>query len=64
MVRKVNVFTDSHSGLVFMLLPTDDPKQLLSGITLAREQLGWELAVMLEDGLKPTIACFEQLPSA
>jgi len=49
------------SKLTFMPLPGDDPKQRCPDITLAREQLGWEPKVKLEDGLDPTIAYFSKL---
>jgi UDP-glucuronate decarboxylase len=39
-------------------LPQDDPRQRQPDIRLAREQLGWEPTVALEDGLKETIAYF------
>jgi UDP-glucuronate decarboxylase len=49
------------SKLTFMPLPGDDPKQRCPAITLAREQLGWEPKVKLEDGLDPTIEYFSKL---
>lgn len=49
------------SKLAFFPLPGDDPKQRRPDITLAREQLGWEPKVKLEDGLDPTIAYFSKL---
>ena len=41
--------------------PQDDPKQRQPDIALAREQLGWEPKVPLKDGLKRTIAYFDDL---
>jgi UDP-glucuronate decarboxylase len=52
--------TASRSKLVFCPLPTDDPKRRQPDITLARQKLGWEPNVSLEDGLKETIAYFRQ----
>jgi UDP-glucuronate decarboxylase len=52
--------TDSKSELIFMPLPEDDPKQRQPDISLAREKLGWEPSVELEDGLKETIAYFKK----
>jgi len=48
------------SKLSFHPLPTDDPKQRKPDITLAKEKLGWEPRVSLEDGLKETIAYFKK----
>lgn len=51
----------SKSKLAFKPLPTDDPRQRQPNITLAKEKLGWEPQVKLEDGLKETIAYFRGL---
>ena len=55
--------TGAGSKLVFRPLPTDDPMQRQPDITLARSKLGWEPAVQLDEGLRRTIAYFEQLLS-
>ena len=52
------------SKLVFMPLPTDDPKQRQPNITLAKDKLGWQPTVQLEDGLKETTAYFRKLLNA
>ena len=61
LAQKVIELTGSKSKLVHKPLPHDDPKQRQPDITLAREKLGWEPKVKLEEGLRPTIAYFEQL---
>jgi UDP-glucuronate decarboxylase len=48
----------SKSRLIHRPLPADDPKQRQPDIALAREKLGWEPRVGLEDGLKETVAYF------
>jgi UDP-glucuronate decarboxylase len=53
--------TGAKSKLVRMPLPADDPKQRKPDITRARNTLGWEPKVQLEDGLKETIAYFRKL---
>ena len=53
--------TGSASNLVYMPLPADDPKQRQPDITLAREQLGWEPHIPLEQGLINTIRYFDDL---
>ena len=60
LAEKVLHFTGSKSKLIFMPLPQDDPKQRQPNITLAKENLGWEPTVSLEDGLKETIAYFKK----
>ena len=60
LAEKVLHFTGSKSKLIFMPLPQDDPKQRQPDIKLAREKLGWEPAISLEDGLKETIAYFKK----
>jgi UDP-glucuronate decarboxylase len=58
---KVIELTGSRSKLVNRPLPQDDPMQRQPDITLARERLGWAPQVQLEDGLRRTIAYFDQL---
>jgi len=53
--------TGSTSKLVHRPLPQDDPLQRCPDIGLAREKLGWEPTVALEDGLKETVAYFRRL---
>ncbi len=55
--------TGSKSELVHQPLPTDDPKQRRPDITRARELLGWQPAIQLEEGLTRTIAYFDRLLS-
>lgn len=51
--------TGSKSKLVYKPLPKDDPTRRKPNINLAKEKLGWEPQVMLEDGLKSTIEYFK-----
>ena len=53
--------TNSNSKLVFRDLPADDPKQRRPDITKAKELLNWQPVTNLEEGLKKTIAYFEEL---
>jgi len=48
--------TGSSSEIVFEALPIDDPQVRQPDITRAKQLLGWEPEVELEDGLKRTIA--------
>ena len=52
--------TQSKSELIFEPLPQDDPKQRKPDISQAKEKLGWEPLVPLEEGLVPTIEYFRQ----
>jgi UDP-glucuronate decarboxylase len=63
LAEKVIAQTGSNSKLIFEPLPSDDPQQRQPDITKAREKLGWEPKVSLEEGLKPTIAYFDKLLS-
>ena len=53
--------TNSKSKLLFQNLPADDPKQRKPDITLAKQVLGWEPKITLEDGLKETISYFKKI---
>jgi len=53
--------TGSSSKLENKPLPEDDPKQRQPDITLAKEKLGWEPSIALEQGLKSTIQYFEEI---
>ncbi|MDP6174334.1 MAG: GDP-mannose 4,6-dehydratase, partial [Rhodospirillales bacterium] len=59
LAQKVIELTGSRSKIVFHPLPSDDPIQRQPDISLARQELGWEPKVKLEDGLKLTIAYFD-----
>ena len=52
----VRSLTGSASEIVFEERPLDDPEVRCPDITRARDELGWEPGVSLEDGLLRTIA--------
>jgi dTDP-glucose 4,6-dehydratase len=56
--RRILMLTGSRSRLVLRPLPADDPKQRRPDISLARQLLGWEPAVSLDEGLRKTLAYF------
>jgi UDP-glucuronate decarboxylase len=47
--------------LVEKPLPVDDPKQRCPDISLAKQKLGWEPAIPLEEGLRKTIDWFRSI---
>jgi UDP-glucuronate decarboxylase len=61
LAEKVIALTNSASQLEFKPLPSDDPLQRQPDISLAREKLGWQPNVQLEQGLGRTIAYFDAL---
>jgi dTDP-glucose 4,6-dehydratase len=52
LARKVLEATGATSEIVFEALPVDDPKVRQPDITRARQLLGWEPQVSLEEGLR------------
>jgi UDP-glucuronate decarboxylase len=60
LAQMITKLTNSSSPIEHLPLPQDDPKQRQPDITLARNTLGWEPKIPLEEGLKKTIAYFEQ----
>jgi dTDP-glucose 4,6-dehydratase len=60
-VRRI---TSTKSTIVFQQLPEDDPKQRKPDIAKARALLGWEPRVALDEGLRRTVAYFQDLAAA
>jgi UDP-glucuronate decarboxylase len=60
LAEKIINMTGSRSKLAFEPLPNDDPRQRCPDVTLAKESLGWEPGVRLEEGLVKTIAYFDE----
>jgi dTDP-glucose 4,6-dehydratase len=52
LAKKVLEATGSQSEIVFEALPVDDPKVRQPDITRARQLLGWEPQISLEEGLR------------
>jgi UDP-glucuronate decarboxylase len=61
LAEKIIAMTGSKSKIIERPLPQDDPKQRQPDIAIARETLGWEPTISLEQGLGLTIAYFEAL---
>src|SRR5436189_893169 len=55
LAERIRDLTGTGCEIVFEGLPTDDPKVRQPDITRAREILGWEPRISLEDGLRRTL---------
>ena len=60
LAEKIIALTGSKSQIVYKDLPVDDPTQRKPDITLAKDELGWEPKVQLEEGLMKTIEYFKE----
>jgi len=61
LAERVIELTGSTSTLVRKPLPSDDPMQRQPDLSLARSKLGWAPSTPLDEGLKKTIAYFDQM---
>ncbi len=59
--ERIVELTGGNSTIEYRPLPVDDPKTRQPDITMAREHLGWEPRVPLEEGLGKTVEYFRQL---
>jgi UDP-glucuronate decarboxylase len=60
LAKKIIDMTGSHSKIIFLPLPEDDPGQRKPDITLAGEILNWSPDINLEAGLEKTIDFFRK----
>jgi UDP-glucuronate decarboxylase len=56
--------TNSKSPLIFKPLPADDPRQRKPDTGFAQSAIGWQATTPLAEGLKHTIAYFDELLSS
>ncbi|KQM12063.1 NAD-dependent dehydratase [Methanomassiliicoccales archaeon RumEn M1] len=61
LAQRVNALTGGRSAMVHRPLPIDDPCRRNPDITLARQRLGWEPKVSLDEGLEATISYFREM---
>ncbi|MBI5897289.1 MAG: GDP-mannose 4,6-dehydratase, partial [Desulfobacterales bacterium] len=61
LAQKVIQLTGAKSKIIHKELPQDDPRQRKPDIALAEQTLQWRPAIALQEGLKKTIAYFDQL---
>src|SRR5579884_4041052 len=64
LAETVKRVTGTSSEIVFEALPVDDPQQRRPDITRARQLLGWEPEVSLEDGLARLLRALGREPAA
>lgn len=60
LAEKIVQLTGSKSRIIFKVLPEDDPLQRKPDISMARELIGWEPSIKLEQGLIKTIDYFKR----
>jgi len=56
----LKMIPESKSKIVYNPLPKDDPRQRKPDISLAKEKLGWEPKITIEEGLVKTIEYFKK----
>jgi UDP-glucuronate decarboxylase len=61
LANKVIELTSSKSTIIHKPLPVDDPRQRRPDISLAKEKLGWQPTIPLQEGLVKAIAYFDNL---
>ena len=61
LAERVLAATGGKSSLTYAPLPEDDPRQRQPDIARAREHLGWEPRVPLEEGLNRTVEYFRSV---
>jgi dTDP-glucose 4,6-dehydratase len=60
----INRVCGAEAGMVFLPLPEDDPKRRQPDITKAKQLLGWEPLVPLEEGIAETLSYFRAKAAA
>jgi len=60
LAEKIIRLTGSKAQIIKCQLPSDDPRQRQPDISLAREKLGWQPAIPLDEGLEKTIDYFRK----
>jgi dTDP-glucose 4,6-dehydratase len=62
--ERIRRLMGSQLETIFEPLPEDDPRKRRPDISKAKRVLGWEPKVLLEDGLRETVAYFRELTPA
>jgi UDP-glucuronate decarboxylase len=61
LANEIIEITNSNSKIVYLELPSDDPKQRVPDISKAKQYLGWAPAVNRQNGLEKTISYFSNM---
>jgi UDP-glucuronate decarboxylase len=61
LAEKILSITGSRSRIERLPLPPDDPRQRQPDIGLAKRELDWKPLVGVDEGLRKTIAYFDEL---
>ena len=61
LAEQVINLSGSRSELIFQPLPSDDPTRRRPDIELAKDRLGWQPEIMLQEGLARTIEWFRSI---
>ncbi|HOQ26276.1 MAG TPA: SDR family oxidoreductase [Methanomassiliicoccaceae archaeon] len=61
LAERINALAGGRSALVHRPMPIDDPYRRNPDITLARQRLGWEPRVSLDEGLRATLKYFRSM---
>ena len=64
LAEQVVKICDSKSGVEYLPLPEDDPKQRQPDISRAQKLLGWNPTIPLNEGLQKTVTYFRQRVSS
>jgi UDP-glucuronate decarboxylase len=64
LAQKIQGMVNPNAEIQFKSLPQDDPRRRQPDITLAKQALGWQPTIALEDGLQKTIEDFSSRAKA
>ncbi len=60
LAKKIIAMTSSKSKIAYNPLPSDDPAQRRPDISLAKQKLGWQPKMSVDEGLRKTIEYFRK----
>ena len=60
LAEKIKSKINPSLKIIYKPLPSDDPERRMPDITLAKERLGWQPRITLDEGLDKTIKFFRK----